>query len=564
MSEVVSEVEASPEEKLARAIGECKRDPYKHVMRAYPWGEGALAGMNGPHPWQEDILREIGAGLQAGWGRATPVARHDRATGVARPQLQTSPRLPVRIAVASGHGIGKSALIAFLAHWAWSTLPGTRVVVTANTGTQLRTKTWPEIGKWYGQLLCRHWFTMGAESLQSRDPALRQTWRVDRVTWSEHNSEAFAGLHNRGKRIVVLFDEASSIADRIWDTTEGALTDSDTEIVWVAFGNPTRNTGRFRECWGRHRGLWTRRQIDSRTVPGTNAELAAQWVKSWGEESDFVRVRVKGEFPRAGSLQFIASDVVDAAMVRDIPQTYVQPLILGVDVARFGDDATVIQPRRGRDARSLPARRFRGLDTMQVAARVIEAAEELGADAVYVDEGGLGAGVVDRLRQLRCRGLQGVSFSGKADGWTAGGEGNARYANKRAEMWGALRDWLPGGAIAPPDSETGLDLKADLTGVEYGYNARDEILLESKADMKARGLSSPDTGDALALTFAHPVPMAAPERVMDNHTFDAMARLFGGGIYYQGERPYTPPDTSRPNMLPDDWEPYRNDDDDEY
>ncbi len=124
-------------------------------------------------------------------------------------------------------------------------------------------------------------------------------------------------------------------------------------------------------------------------------------------------------------------------------------------------------------------------------------------------------------------------------------------------MWGALRDWLPGGAIADD-----LDLKADLTGVEYGYNARDEILLESKADMKARGLSSPDTGDALALTFAWAVPAAPEEKTFDQPTVDALSRIYGGGVHYEVQRPYAPPDTSRPHMLPDNWEPYQNEDED--
>ncbi len=530
---------AEAEAFLSAHIAACAQDPLEHVLRAYRWGEGPLAGLGGPRDWQADILREVGDQLRTGHGRG-PNGR----------------LMPVRIAVASGHGIGKSALIAFLAHWAWSTCTDARVVVTANTGAQLRTKTWPEIAKWYDLLLCKHWFTLAATSMHANDPRHRQTWRVDQVTWSEHNAQAFAGLHNKGRRIVVLFDEASTIPDKIWDVTEGALTDADTEIVWIAFGNPTRNTGRFRECWGRHRELWTRRQIDSRTVPGTNAALFEQWVKTYGEDSDFVRIRVKGAFPRAGSLQFIGGDLVDAAMEREAQCYLGQGLVLGVDVARFGDDRTVIQPRRGLDARTLPARSFHGLDTMQVAARVMEAAESLGANAVFVDEGGVGAGVVDRLRQLRCPGLMAVNFGARADRWhdgTGGGTGGGgpKFANKRAEIWGSMKEWLRTGAIA---DET--DLKADLTGVEYGFNVRDEILLEAKDDMKARGLASPDLGDALALTFAYPVADVPRESyVPPSHTGSRQPNMLPDDW-----RPYD--DTYRPagrvNMLPDDWEPYRD------
>jgi hypothetical protein len=142
------------------------------------------------------------------------------------------------------------------------------------------------------------------------------TWRLDAVTWSENNLEAFAGLHNLGKRVVLLFDEASGISDRVWDVAEGALTDEDTEIVWVVAGNPTQPSGRFFECLNRQRARWQGRQIDARTVEGTNKRQFAEWVEFYGEDSDFVRVRVRGEFPSAGSMQFISRDVVAAARTR--------------------------------------------------------------------------------------------------------------------------------------------------------------------------------------------------------------------------------------------------------
>lgn len=473
------------ERALRSLVGECSRDPLKHVLRCYPWGKGPLAGETGPRAWQAEILRSIGDQLRAGYG---------------------SRLMPIRIAVASGHGIGKSSLMSFITHWAWSTYEDARVVITANTGSQLKTKTWPEVTKWFNLLICRHWFELAGTSIQCRLPEHRQTWRVDQITWSEKNPEAFAGLHNKGKRIVVLYDEASTIADTIWEVTEGALTDEDTEIVWIAFGNPTRNTGRFRECWGLHRDLWTKQQIDSRTVPGTNATLIKQWIDTYGDDSDFVRIRVKGEFPRAGSTQFISGEDVDLAMTRPAESHLHQALIFGVDVARFGDDQTVIFARRGTDARTVAVRRYRGLDTMQVAARVMEAVGQDRPAAVFVDEGGIGAGVVDRLRQLRCPGVIGVNFGSKPERMMMG-EGYPLYANKRAEMWGSMREWLKTASI-PND----VDLKQDLIGVEYGFNNRNEIQLEAKEDMKKRGLASPDLGDALALTFAYPV---ADERQPD-------------------------------------------------
>jgi hypothetical protein len=266
------------------------------------------------------------------------------------------------------------------------------------------------------------------------------------------------------------------------------------------FGNPTRNTGKFYECFGSQRHRWSTRQIDSRSVQVSSKSLIAQWVDDYGEDSDFVRVRVRGVFPRASSMQFIPRDIVDEAMSKEMPHHAVvkRTAVVGVDVARFGDDQSVIRTRIGRDARSWEPMRFRGMDTMQLAARVVEHVSTLRKAGfhvvVFVDGGGVGGGVVDRLRQLAIDVIE-VQFGGAAD--------DARkYANKRAEMWGRMRDWLKEGAYLAKDEA----LASDLTGVEYSFTARDSILLEPKEAMKRRGMSSPDDADALAVTFAQPVP----------------------------------------------------------
>jgi hypothetical protein len=178
------------------------------------------------------------------------------------------------------------------------------------------------------------------------------------------------------------------------------------------------------------------------------------------------------------------------------------PLVMGVDIARQGDDQTVIRFRQGLDARSIPAVKFRIPDLMQVASRVLEQVEQHKPAAVFVDATGIGWGVFDRLAQLGCEGLTAVDFGGKADRTDGGAAGDAKalYANKRSEMWGFLKDWCKVGCL--PDDR---DLAADLTGVEYGYDAANALQLERKPDMRRRGLASPDDGDALALTFAYPV-----------------------------------------------------------
>jgi hypothetical protein len=469
------------EAELLAAVASCARDPLRFVQFAFPWNEGELAGHPGPDKWQAEILAMIRDGL-------------------------LSPGEAIRIAVASGHGPGKSALVSWCILWSLATMVDTRGVVTANTATQLHTKTWAELAKWHRLCICGYWFVLTATAIYSADPRHEKTWRIDCISWSETRTEAFAGLHNQGKRIVVLFDEASAIHQTIWEVTEGALTDKDTQIFWGCFGNPTRNTGRFRECFpgGRFHHRWRTRQVDSRKARLTNKEEIAEWIRDYGEDSDFIKVRVRGMFPRAGSMQFIPSDLVEAATAadRDPPVGLYDPFVMGVDVARFGDDKSVIRFRRGRDARSIPPVKMRGADTMQIAAKVSELYHRHRPDTIFIDGGGPGGGVVDRCRQLRLPVIE-VQFGAAADREHISQEGAVVYCNKRAEMWGGMRGWLIGGAI-----DDDPELKADLVAVEYGYtmkDGRDAIILEKKEHMKKRGLASPDDGDALALTFSYPV-----------------------------------------------------------
>lgn len=468
------------EDKMIKLMVRLRHDPVSYSRAAYQWGVGELAESSGPRTWQTEVLEEIGAHLQ-------------------NPATRFTPKM---IAIASGHGIGKTAMISMVVDWAMSTCPDTKIVVTANTENQLRTKTWPELSIWSRRMINNHWFKVTATAIVSVDINHERTWRADAIPWSANNTEAFAGLHNKGRRIVLIFDESSSIDDRVWEVVEGAMTDEGTEIIWLAFGNPTKNSGRFRECFGRFKHRWSHRQIDSRKVEGTNKQQIKKWIDDYGEDSDFVRVRVKGEFPRAGSTQFISSEIVEVARKRR-PEAYLSdPCVLGVDVARFGDDESVLCLRRGRDASSAKWITLRNVDTMALAARIVDFSNEHKPDMIFVDEGGVGGGVVDRLNMLR-QPVQGIQFGSNADRAIANGEGAVRYANKRAEMWGYMRDWLKGGAI--PDDP---DLASQLTGIEYGYvikDAQDVILLEKKSDMKKRGLSSPDKADALALTFAYPV-----------------------------------------------------------
>jgi len=464
-------------EGLLEWLAKVSRDPYAFVMGAFPWGENDSRLKDfpeGPEAWQKEILDGIKNGL-------------------------LDINKAIQLAVASGHGVGKTALVSWIILWAIATKPDTRGVITANTETQLKTKTWAELGKWFHMFIAKDFFSFTATAVFARDTAHEKTWRVDMVPWSERNTEAFAGLHNKGRRILVVFDEASAIPDIIWETTEGALTDADTEILWCVFGNPTRNTGRFRECFPgqRHAKEWKTKQVDSREVSLTNKAQIQSWIDAYGEDSDFVRIRVRGVFPRTGEMEFISAEDVEAAAQAEATSQPTDPLVIGVDVARYGANETVIWFRKGRDARTIPPICLRGANTVQVATKISEVVNQYRIDGIFIDGGGIGGGVIDNCRALHIHVFD-VQFGAKPDriGFAWGAEGE-NYANKRAEMWGCMRGWMKTGAI-PYDA----DLKAQLIGPTYTLNLKSEILLEKKEDMMKRGLESPDRADALALTFA--------------------------------------------------------------
>ena len=393
-----------------------------------------------------------------------------------------------------------SSCIAMISQWALSTCVGTKIRVTANTRDQLRDITFPEISKWFRLALNSDWWEVTNTQVASVDDAQRQEWWCHAVTWSENNTEAFAGLHNHGKRIVMIFDEASAVADEVWEVAEGAEKDENTEIIWIAFGNPTRATGRFRECFRKFKHRWVTRQIDARTVEGINKEQIERDIADYGEDSDYVKIRIKGQFPDTSTSQFISSKIVEEAIHREPESSLYDPLIMGVDIARQGDDSTVIVQRRGLDCKSIPIIKFQCDDTMETASRIASLWHQYQHDAIFLDLGAMGYGVYDRLKMLGIP-CVGVQFGGKADRELS--EGGVRYRNKRSEMWGYMKDWLRFGAI--PDDEK---LREELTSIEaknITVGGLDVVALEEKAELKRRIGRSPDIADSLAISFAYSV-----------------------------------------------------------
>lgn len=457
------------------------------VRWAFPWGEPGtdLENRPGPEPWQAEQQQRISDKLRAA-GDEGCVIEED---------------------VASGHGIGKSAEVAWAVLWAISTHADTKGVVTANTDTQLRTKTWAELAKWYELFIAKKLFTLTATAIYIADDKVREKkWRIDAIPWSKENTEGFAGMHNQGKRILVVFDEASAIDDKIWEVTEGALTDAQTQILWLRYGNPTKTSGKFfANCseagWvarigepvvrNREKKRNTYTQVDSRTVSFSNKVQIQAWVDEYGEDSDFVRVRVKGQFPRAGFANFISPELVFQARRRKLQPIMYQAhqRIISVDPARFGDDSSVITLRQGLKVHYQVI--LGGFDGVDLAGRIFELIRKDGPIACIVyDAIGNGADLDSSLRRMP--GLPSLI----PVQWGVPAADSDQFFNQRSEAWAKMRDWLEHGQI--PDDDYLAD---ELVGLSYGYDARFRIQLESKKDAKKRGVQSPDRADSLALSM---------------------------------------------------------------
>lgn len=479
---------------LILELAEFELDPLGFVYWAFPWGEpGSPLEHEQLEDWQIEFFDTIGKKLREGLSLQAAM------DGVI---------MPVKLSRTTGHGAGKSAALSMFVWWAMSTMVDTKGVITANTEPQLRTKTWPEIAKWHRMFIARDLFEITATAIFPIDEAHRKTWRMDVIPWSEHNTEAFAGLHNIDRRIVIVFDESSGIADGIWEVVEGATTDINTQIIWLATGNPTRATGRLREtaAGGRFAKRWDHKAIDTRTCRRTNKVQIAEWEQDYGEDSDFFRVRVRGAFPKTDADSFIGYDLAKSAVSRELPEVNEHALMMGVDVARFGDDLSVCYFRRGRDARSIPPKAFQKLDTIALAMKVRDLVFEHWPAVVCVDETGIGAGVVDQLLSMQLPTIViGINFGGGTDGLV-----EEKCLNKRAEMWFMLREWLSKGCIPEVMPLSEITLVDQLTGPLYTYNDRGFLLLESKKDMKRRKVPSPDHADGLALTFAVQEPPINP------------------------------------------------------
>lgn len=519
---------ANIDEQLAVEVGRYYADPLGFVMFAYDWrNDRSLHVVNlaepysliydsefGPDKWACEFLDDLGRKVRSrGFDGLHAVD-------------------PIREAIVSGHGIGKSALVAWLVDWIMSTRPFAQGTVTATTAQQLRTKTWAQIAKWTKKCITAHWFDVhtGMGTMRMQHKAHPDEWFCQAQSCAEENSEAFAGQHAANSTSFYIFDEASGVPDRIDEVSEGGLTDG--EPMKFAFGNGTQNTGWFPDCFKKMRHRWGTRHIDSRDVQITNKRILQEWIDDHGLDSDFVKVRVRGMFPSLGSKQFISVKDADEAFGRHLrPEQFnFAPKVLTLDPAWDGDDELVFGLRQGLKfevLRVLP----KNDNDIEIANMLARFEDDLEADGVIIDKG-YGTGIYSAGVTWGRDWLLADFGSGSPD---------PGCLNLRAFMWNEVRKWLKAGGAIPKDQV----LYDDLVGPMTVPRPNGVLQLESKRDMKRRQVPSPNRADALALSFAYPIekkdrtnPVPRPASRTGDH--DPYASLGAGRSLDAGTREHNP------------------------
>ncbi len=394
-----------------------------------------------------------------------------------------------RVACKSATGTGKTTTLAVLIFHQLITEPDCKIIATSPSAGQLERGLRSELEKIHKLMIPEFstLFELMSDIIYVKGK--KKTQFCSLVTGSASNKESLAGVH--ADKVLIVVDEASAISEEIYDTLIGNLTTAGSSIVQTS--NPVRSDGPFYNLWANpeNKKVWTLLTFTAFDAP----RVADTWIEliktEYGDDSDFYRMRVEGNFPKASSEAFIRTvDVEDAVRNDSLHGEYGHyPKLMGVDVARFGDDSTVFVLRQG--PKILDMQKFHGLDTMEVAAKAVEYYHLNKPASIFVDAIGVGAGVFDRLKELKMPAVDVVVSAKPGD--------PKRYCNLRSELWGLMRDWLKNGADIPND----LELKNQLTSMRYGYNSKMQIQLMSKRDLKKKlQLDSPDIPDAIALTFA--------------------------------------------------------------
>jgi hypothetical protein len=425
-----------------------------------------------------------------------------------------------RMAESCSKGPGKTTADVWRVLWYIATRPHARIAVTSGSEKQLFDTLWPELSKWFSRsFLLTSWFELGKTRLSHRQAP--ETWWCSARSWSrsaeEHTAgDSLAGLHERYAMIVL--DEAAQMPESLLVTAEAVLA-TGPETRLIVSGNPTSTTGALYRAAVTDNEHWFVTHVSGDPDdPERSSRISIDWARSmierYGRESPYVEVSVLGRFPTSELYTLVSREQVLAAMGRVIPESVTQgfAIVLGVDVARYGLDATVFCLRQG--LRVLEIQMHRGLNNMEVAERVCSLIESRQVDETFTDAGA-GSGVIDRCRQLGFA-VQEVPF--------AGSPRDRRFANKRAEMFWDLAEWVKNyGSLQGASAE----LVEELAAFSYCYK-RDRMQVVDKEEVRAMLGRSPDQADALALTFTWPVnPRPTPMQLLRSYS-----DLHRGGLSY--------------------------------
>lgn len=514
----MSEYQPSREEidLFKQLVEENRYDFCKLVYIIFPFGQkGHALEFMRPYAWQMEEWAKLSKHL------SDPSTRYEA----------------YRLIVSSGNGAAKTAFGAMTFYMLMYT-QRVRARITANTQPQMKSVVWPEYDVWFRHARYHdYFFEKLGESIKAKDENLGETWRLDAVTWNEASPASISGLHNKGGAIVYIFEEAPGIPAVIWNYASGAMTDTDTIKLWMAFGNSDDPESKFEQ--NMVSPSWNSRRIDTRTMKHVDPKQVQTWLDECGgnEDHDDFRVRVRGLPRKTAKDSIISQESVIAALERgktfDIETVAMLPVILMCDPAWTGGDETTIWYMQGNYARLLERYKLdktRGQDHMFTYVKMVQWESDLGADAVFIDQGEGTA--LKTLANNNGKNWELISFAASPN--DAAEFKDSQYANIRAQMYYEADKWLrENGVLDAREPEWKSDIQKQLCWTKgTRHKISQKKLAEAKVDIKARVGQSPDIADGFVLGFARKVLERLPEN--DRYT-DSMNKRTGGGTFQMPE-----------------------------
>ena len=402
-----------------------------------------------------------------------------------------------RLSLRSGHGVGKSSCAAAIILWFLLTRYPCKVVVTAPTASQLYDALFAELK---GRL---------KEMPKAVSKLLEAT--SDRVvlksspteafcsarTSSKERPESLAGVHS--ENVLLIADEASGIPEEVFESAAGSM--SGHNATTLLLGNPVRGQGFFYRTHTELSDDWWTKKVSCSDSPLVAADFLKDMANRYGEESNAYRVRVLGEFPQADEDTYIPLHLIEAAQHRDIETSPAAAVVWGLDCARYGSDRSALAKRKGNEL--VEVKTWRDKSTMELAGIVLDEYENTPIidrpTEICIDSIGIGSGVHDRCHEL--------DLPARSINVAESASLKVKYMRLRDELWGRAREWFEAKECVIPKDDA--QLVHELAAPRFAFTSTGKIKIESKDEMRKRGIRSPDIADAFCLTFASNAVLAA-------------------------------------------------------